>query len=900
MREVISVHVGQAGVQMGNACWELYCLEHGIQPDGQMPSDTSIGSCEDSFNTFFSETSSGKHVPRAIFVDLEPTVVDEVRTGTYRQLFHPEQLITGKEDAANNYARGHFSVGREKVDEVIDKIRKMADKCTGLQGFLIFHSFGGGTGSGFSALLMEKLAVDFGKKSKLEVAVYPAPQMSSSVVEPYNSVLATHTTLEHTDCAFVVDNEAIYDICRRKLDIERPSYANLNRLIAQVVSSITSSLRFEGSLNVDLNEFQTNLVPYPRIHFPLVTYAPVISAEKAYHEQFSIADLTGACYEPENQMVKCDPRHGKYMACCLLYRGDVVPKDVNAAIANIKTKRTIQFVDWCPTGFKVGINNQPPTVVPGGDLAKVQRAVCMLSNTTAIAEAWARLDHKFDLMYAKRAFVHWYVGEGMEEGEFSEAREDLAALEKDYEEVGTDSAEDEEEDADGGEYRECISVHVGQAGVQMGNACWELYCLEHGIQPDGQMPSDKSLGGGDDSFNAFFSETGAGKHVPRAVFIDLEPTVVDEVRTGTYRQLFHPEQLITGKEDAANNYARGHYTVGKERIDLVMDRVRKLADQCTGLQGFLIFHSFGGGTGSGFTSLLMERLSVDYGKKSKLEFAIYPAPQVSTAVVEPYNSVLTTHTTLEHTDCAFMVDNEAIYDICRRNLDIGRPTYTNLNRLIGQIVSSITASLRFDGALNVDLTEFQTNLVPYPRIHFPLVTYAPVISAEKAYHEQMTVAEITNACFEPANQMVKCDPRHGKYMACCLLFRGDVVPKDVNVAIATIKTKRTIQFVDWCPTGFKVGINYQPPTVVPGGDLAKVQRAVCMLSNTTAIAEAWARLDHKFDLMYAKRAFVHWYVGEGMEEGEFSEAREDLAALEKDYEEVGVDSAEGEEEEGEY
>merc|ERR1712107_661129 len=181
-----------------------------------------------------------------------------------------------------------------------------------------------------------------------------------------------------------------------------------------------------------------------------------------------------------------------------------------------------------------------------------------------------------------------------------------------------------------------------------------------------------------------------------------------------------------------------------------------------------------------------------------------------------------------------------------------------------------------DGALNVDLTEFQTNLVPYPRIHFPLVTYAPVISAEKAYHEQLSVAEITNA-FEPANQMVKCDPRHGKYMACCMLYRGDVVPKDVNTAIATIKTKRTIQFVDWCPTGFKVGINYQPPTAVPGGDLAKISRAVCMLSNTTAIAEAWARLDHKFDLMYAKRAFVHWYVGEGMEEGEFSEAREDLA-----------------------
>ncbi|XP_061202868.1 tubulin alpha-3 chain-like [Neopsephotus bourkii] len=448
--------------------------------------------------------------------------------------------------------------------------------------------------------------------------------------------------------------------------------------------------------------------------------------------------------------------------------------------------------------------------------------------------------------------------------------------------------------------KECVSVHIGQAGVQMGNYCWELYCLEHGIGPDGIISSNASSERANSSFRTFFSETRSGKCVPRALFVDLEPTVIDEIRTGTYHALFHPELLISGKEDAANNYARGHYTIGKATIESVVERTQSMAEECSGLQGFLIFHSFGGGTGSGFTSLLMEELSVEYSKKSKLEFSVYPAPQVSTAVVEPYNSILATHTTLEHSDCSFMVDNEAIYDICNRNLDIERPTYTNLNRLIGQTVSSITASLRFNGALNVDLTEFQTNLVPYPRIHFPFIAYAPIISAEKAYHKQLSVPEITNACFEFSNQMVKCDPRHGKYMACCLLYRGDVVPKDVNAAIAAIKTRRSIQFVDWCPTGFKVGINYQPPTVVPGGDLAKVQRAVCMLSNTTAIAEAWARLDHKFDLMYAKRAFVHWYVGEGMEESEFVEAREDLAALEKDYEEAARDSADESEFHGEF
>eukprot|EP00918_Siedleckia_nematoides_P066509 GHVU01144672.1.p1 GENE.GHVU01144672.1~~GHVU01144672.1.p1 ORF type:complete len:457 (+),score=52.88 GHVU01144672.1:873-2243(+) len=443
--------------------------------------------------------------------------------------------------------------------------------------------------------------------------------------------------------------------------------------------------------------------------------------------------------------------------------------------------------------------------------------------------------------------------------------------------------------------REVISIHCGQAGVQLGQSAWELFCLEHDIDASGrkevkadagEAPAGESGNDYNSSFDTFFQETEAGKLVPRCVMFDLEPSVVDEVMHSKYKELFHPQQMMTGKEDAANNYARGKYTAGNDMVDDAHDVIRRLAESCTGIQGFAFYHSVGGGTGSGFCDNLQSHLCAEYSKKTKMNFAIWPSPKIANAVVEPYNASLCTDSLLENSEVTTLFDNEAIYDICNRSLNITKPAYVNLNRIISQVVSSLTASLRFDGMLNVDLAEFQTNLVPYPRIHFMLSSLAPIIPASKSQHETISVGEIVNQCFKPQNLMAKCDPSTSKYMAVCLMLRGDISPKDVHQAITNIKASSRVRFVDWCPTGFKTGMCYQSPRHPPENDMVPVTRSLCMISNSAAIANVIGRITHKFDLMFSRRAFVHWYVGEGMEEGEFAEARENLAALEKDYEQV--------------
>jgi tubulin alpha len=444
VREVLTINVGQAGIQLGQAVWAQYNAEHVIDPTGKRGKDAPK---DESFKVFYEETGSGQFVPRNVSVDLEPNVIDDVRNSKYSAMFHPEFLLAGKEDAANNFARGHYTVGKEIIDKVSDRLRKLVDNCANVQGFVINHSVGGGTGSGLGALILERIAVDYRKKSKLGFEVYPSPNMSTCVVEPYNALLTTHWLLDHTEVSVLLDNEAIYGICQKNLNLTHPSYENLNRLIAKVISSMTASLRFEGELNVDLNEFQTNLVPFPRLHFMTTGMAPIVSKEKQESMKADVQSITDICFQPQSWLVKIsdfDPKEDKYMAISLNYRGSVKSKEANATVQWLKTNNKVSFVEWCPTGFKIGLNEVPAAVLPEDDIASFARNTTMIANNVAVRRVFdERVAKKYDLMYSQRAFVHWYVGEGMEEGEFAEAREDLGFLEKDYMDVLSDTATDE-------------------------------------------------------------------------------------------------------------------------------------------------------------------------------------------------------------------------------------------------------------------------------------------------------------------------------------------------------------------------------------------------------------------------------------------------------------------------
>ena len=164
--------------------------------------------------------------------------------------------------------------------------------------------------------------------------------------------------------------------------------------------------------------------------------------------------------------------------------------------------------------------------------------------------------------------------------------------------------------------REIISINIGQCGINLGLSIWQQYCVEHEIDTKGNR--NRKSGDDDTTFTTFFEQTESGKYRARNLMIDTDPDSIDYVKHSRYRDIYDPEYLVSGKQSASKNFARGHYSIGKEMIDTINDRIRKLVDNCDNIQGFIINHSVGGGTGSGLASLILERVAVDYRKKSKV------------------------------------------------------------------------------------------------------------------------------------------------------------------------------------------------------------------------------------------------------------------------------------------
>merc|ERR1711903_71318 len=316
-----------------------------------------------------------------------------------------------------------------------------------------------------------------------------------------------------------------------------------------------------------------------------------------------------------------------------------------------------------------------------------------------------------------------------------------------------------------------------------------------------------------------------------------------------------------------NNWAKGHYTEGAELIDAVLDVVRKEAEGCDCLQGFTMTHSLGGGTGSGMGTLLISKIREEYPDRIMCTFSVVPSPKVSDTVVEPYNATLSVHQLVENADECFCVDNEALYDICFRTLQ-----------------------------LNSDLRKLAVNIVPFPRLHFFMVGFAPLTSRGSQQYRALTVPELTQQMFDAKNMMCAADPRHGRYLTAAALFRGRMSTKEVDEQMLNVQNKNSSYFVEWIPNNIKTAVSDIPPK--------GLKMAAAFLGNTTAIQEMFKRVADFFTAMFRRKAFLHWYTGEGMDEMEFTEAESNMNALVSEYQQYQDATAEEEgefdEEEGEY
>ncbi|KAJ3571974.1 hypothetical protein NPX13_g5199 [Xylaria arbuscula] len=427
-----------SGNQVGASFWQTVSREHGLDQNGSYQGSSSLQL--DRIGVYFNEGRNAKYVPRAVLVDLEPGTMEAIRSGQYRNLFSPDNMVHGQSGAGNNWAKGHYTEGAELVDQVLDVVRREAEGCDCLQGFQITHSLGGGTGSGMGTLLLSKVREEFPDRIMATYSVIPSPKTSDTVVEPYNATLSIHQLVENADETFCIDNEALYDICQRTLKVSSPSYGDLNHLVSTVMSGVSTSLRFPGQLNSDLRKLAVNMVPFPRLHFFMVGYAPLTSlapGAKAFRH-LTVQALTQQMFDPKNMMAASDFRNGRFLTCSAMFRGKLSMKEAEQQIYSLQNNNSAYFVDWIPNNIQTAMCSVPAL---GQEMSGT-----FVGNSTALQEILKRVGDQFSVMFRRKAFLHWYTGEGMDEMEFTEAESNMNDLISEYQQYQDATGEDEYEE----------------------------------------------------------------------------------------------------------------------------------------------------------------------------------------------------------------------------------------------------------------------------------------------------------------------------------------------------------------------------------------------------------------------------------------------------------------------
>lgn len=422
MREIIHIQTGQCGNQIGSAFWETISKEHKVDPSGMLVGGNEIES--ERIEVYYNQSSSGKYVPRACLVDLEPGTMDAVRSGQYGKLFRPDNFVHGQSGAGNNWAKGHYTEGAELVDQVMDVLRKESEKCDALQGFQLTHSLGGGTGAGMGTLIVSKVKEEYPDRMLATFSVFPSPRVSDTVIQPYNATLSIHQLVENADEVFCIDNDALYDICQNTLKNSKPTYDDLNRLVSLVMSGVTTCLRFPGQLNSDLRKLAVNMIPFPRLHFFCTSFAPLVPEGSQQFKNNTVSELISQMFDSRNTMTACDLKSGKYLTSSVVFRGKVSMKDVEEQMSNLQFKNSHQFVEWIPINVQTAVCDIPPQ--------NFDMSATFIANTTSIKDCFQRISDQFSSMFRRKAFLHWYTSEGMDELEFTEAESNLNDLISEY------------------------------------------------------------------------------------------------------------------------------------------------------------------------------------------------------------------------------------------------------------------------------------------------------------------------------------------------------------------------------------------------------------------------------------------------------------------------------------